>query len=143
MNELHELLNGEKDPYLLQGTRRTVLIVDDERSSRETLEMAMSGWGYGVLTAQDGQEALTLFNKEHPDVVIADVVMPRMDGIGLLRSIKESNPKTIVILLTAYGTINDAVMAIREGATDFLTKPVAFQRLKSLVERSLRAPQFS
>lgn len=103
----------------------------------------MSGWGYGVLTAHDGEEALSVFKKEHPDVVIADVVMPRMDGIGLLRSIKESSPTTIVILLTAYGTINDAVMAIREGATDFLTKPIAFQRLKSLVERSLRSPQFS
>jgi DNA-binding NtrC family response regulator len=139
VNELDELLNRQT----FQSARRTVLIVDDEPASRETLKMAMLGWGYGVLTAHDGQEALSVFNREHPDLVIADVVMPRMDGIGLLRSIKESSPKTVVILLTAYGTINDAVMAIREGAADFLTKPIAFQRLKALVERSLRTRQFS
>jgi len=121
----------------MAANKSMILVVDDEPSSRETLEMAVRSWGYDVCLARDGEEALSVYVNRQPSIVISDVVMPRLDGLGLLRSLKEIDPATHVILVTAYGKINDALLAMREGALDFLTKPVDFKKLRDLVEEFL------
>ena len=121
----------------MAGKRPAVLVVDDEQPSRELLAQAIESWGYDIYLACDGEEAVSIIRERSFPVVIADVVMPGLDGIALLRILRKSNPQTVVILVTAYGTINDAIEAIREGAMDFLTKPLDFRKLKWLVEKSL------
>ena len=121
----------------MAGNRPAVLVVDDEQPSRELLAQAIESWGYDIYLACDGEEAVSIIREKSFPVVIADVVMPGLDGIALLRILRKSNPQTVVILVTAYGTINDAVAAIREGAMDFLTKPLDFRKLRWLVEKSL------
>jgi DNA-binding response OmpR family regulator len=121
----------------MAGNRPAVLVVDDEQPSRELLALAIESWGYDIYLACDGEEAVSIIREKSFPVVITDVVMPRLDGIALLRILRQSDPQTVVILVTAYGTINDAVAAIREGAMDFLTKPLDFRKLRWLVEKSL------
>ncbi len=121
----------------MAANKSIILVVDDESASRETLEMAVRSWGYDVCLARDGKEALSVYANRQPSIVISDVVMPRLDGLGLLRSLKDIDPAMPVILVTAYGKINDALLAMREGALDFLTKPVDFKKLRDLVEESL------
>jgi len=114
-----------------------VLVVDDEHSSREVLSQAIESWGYDICLAHNGEEAVSVLRERSFPVVIIDVVMPGLDGIGLLRILKRARPETDVIMVTAYGSINDAVVAIKEGAIDFLTKPLDYSRLRSLVGESL------
>jgi len=116
---------------------KTVLLVDDEDSVREVMKMALEAWGYGVWVAEDGEEALSLTKMKEPSVVLSDVIMPKLDGLGLLRRLKRSNPDIAVILFTAHPTIEDAVSAIKKGAEDMLTKPINFRRLRHELERLL------
>jgi DNA-binding NtrC family response regulator len=114
----------------------TVLIVDDEKHTREGLARALQG-DYRVLLADSGEQALDLLAGESVDLVLSDIRMPGMDGLALMRRIRARTPQPIVILLTAYGSIESAVEAMREGAYDFLTKPVSLDRLDILLRRAL------
>lgn len=117
--------------------RPVILIVDDERNTREGLGRALRK-NYDVLLAENGLVALDLL-REHPvDVVLTDVRMPMLDGMALVEKILHHSPHPIVILLTAYGTIEMAVQAMKMGAYDFLTKPVDLDRLDILLQRALR-----
>ena len=101
-----------------------VLIVDDEADSRDALAELTQRWGYDVQTASDGTEALRRAIEGHPDVILTDLVMPNMDGLWLLRALRAELPECPVVLLTGRGTIQTAVQAIKEGAYDFIEKPL-------------------
>ena len=114
-----------------------VLIVDDEKNIRAGLGRALELDGYRTLLAGDGQEALDTMQEEEIDLVIADLKMPRVSGEELLRKVVDQYPTVPVIILTGHGTIETAVQAMRDGAYDFLTKPVSLERLSLLAKRAL------
>ena len=115
----------------------SVLIVDDEKNIRAGLSHALELDGYDTLLAADGQEALDTIADSEVDLVIADLKMPRVSGQELLRRLVEQYPSVPVIILTGHGTIETAVTAMRDGAYDFLTKPVNLDRLSLLAKRAL------
>src|SRR5512143_3323263 len=113
---------------------KRVLVVDDEAASRRGLQALLERHGYRVEAAATGVEALEKARSFRPAVVIADLVMPGMDGLELLRSLQEEAPFAVTILLTGQGTIETAVQAMKAGAYDYLTKPVDFEHLLLLLE---------
>jgi len=113
-----------------------ILVVDDETAARRGLASLLSGWGYEVDEAADGQEALEKAVAGLPSVVVTDLVMPRLDGHALLRALHEEVPFAAVILLTGQGSIETAVAAMKDGAYDYLTKPVDLARLKLLIPKA-------
>lgn len=117
--------------------KQRVLVADDEASSRKGLKALLSNWGYEVEEASDGEEALQRAVAFLPAVVVADLVMPKLDGLGFLKGIREELPFTTVIILTGHGTIETAVDAMKHGAYDYLTKPVDVPRLKILIQKAL------
>jgi DNA-binding NtrC family response regulator len=114
-----------------------ILIVDDETSARTGLAELISSWGYLTESAENGEKALALIPNFEPSVVITDLVMPRMDGMTLLKKIKEAHSGLVVILLTAQASIDSAVEAIKEGAFDYLEKPIDYTRLRILLDKCL------
>jgi len=117
---------------------KTILIVDDEKDLCTVLDNSLSQDGYRVLTAFNGKTALQLAKKEEPDLVLLDIRMPGMDGIEVLRKIKKMKKKTIVIMFTAYGTLETARKAMELGAYDYVTKPIDLFSLKSLLKEVLK-----
>lgn len=114
-----------------------VLIVDDEAGSRQGLSELVRSWGYESETASDGAEGLEKTESFRPQVVIADLVMPRMDGLGLLDGLQPQLDRLAVVMLTAKGSIATAVEAMKKGAFDYLTKPVDTAQLRQVLERAL------
>jgi len=116
--------------------KATILIVDDEKNTREGLARALQR-NYNILLAEHGEQALDLLNRNSVDVVLSDIRMPGMDGLTLIQRILTRNPKPICILLTAYGSIETAVEAMKCGAYHFLTKPVNLDELELLLKRAI------
>jgi two-component system, NtrC family, response regulator PilR len=114
-----------------------LLIVDDEQQIRAMLEQFFTELGYLVMTAGSGKEALEKFMKYKFDCVISDIVMPEMDGLALLKRVKEKSPGTLFFLITGYGTIENAVQGMKDGAYDFISKPFKLEDMKMRVERAL------
>ena len=114
-----------------------VLVVDDEKNIREGLGKALELDGHNVILAPDGKKALEIINSREIDLVIADLKMPGLSGQELLKQVTAAYPTIPVIILTGHGTIETAVDAMRDGAFDFLTKPVNLDRLSLLVKRAL------
>lgn len=114
-----------------------VLIVDDEAGSRQGLSELVRGWGYETDTAADGVEGLARAESFRPQVVIADLVMPRMDGLGFLSGLVSELDRLAVVMVTAKGSIGTAVEAMKIGAFDYLTKPVDTQQLREVLERAV------
>ncbi len=114
-----------------------ILVVDDEASARGALAEILSDEGYTVRVAPDGFKALAVAGELAPHVVLTDVKMPGLDGVGLLKELRERHPETAVILMTAFGAVEAAVRAMREGAADYLTKPLNSDELLVVVERCL------
>jgi DNA-binding NtrC family response regulator len=112
-----------------------VLIVEDEHATRLGLTELVRTWGFTADAASDGEDALKKMTEFRPSIVISDLVMPRMGGLDLLRALKDDDGDLTVVILTAQGTIDTAVEAIKEGAYDYLTKPVEPQRLKILLDK--------
>jgi two-component system response regulator HydG len=117
--------------------KASILVVDDEPAHRESLRRIFERAGYEARTAEDGQAALQVLQQEPINVVLTDLVMPRMDGQELLKAAHSVQPEVDVILMTAYGTVENAVTAMREGAYDFITKPVKRGEVLAAVERCL------
>ncbi|MDP6545403.1 MAG: sigma-54 dependent transcriptional regulator [Phycisphaerae bacterium] len=115
----------------------TVLIAEDEVVLRESLAELLTTEGYRVLEACNGKEAWELASSEPVDVVLSDVRMPEMDGMALLDALQEMAPELPVVMLTAYGTVGDAVSAMRAGASDYLLKPVQFEEVLMRIERAM------
>ena len=115
----------------------TILIVDDEKNTRTGLKKFLEAQNYDVLTAEKADDALRLIEKEKPDIILTDLRMPGMDGMSLLEKVKSKNPEIAVILLTAYGTVENVVKAIKVGAFHYLTKPVNLEELEFLIKKAL------
>ena len=120
-----------------------LLIVDDDRSLRQFLDILFSKDGYQVFTAETGKEALKLMEKQPVDVVLADIRMPEMDGLSLLKEIKGRWPQIPVIMITAFASMDTAVSAMREGAFDYVTKPFNLSELRETVARALKKAEKS
>ncbi len=114
---------------------RRIMIVDDEKNTREGLKWALESTGAEIQLAQDGEQALVRLGTIPVDLVITDLKMPGMDGLELLTHVREEFPETEVVILTGHGTVESAVEAIKEGAFDYLMKPVNIDELQMLVDR--------
>ena len=115
--------------------RDRVLIVEDDPTTRLGLTELVRTWGFATEAAADGEEALQRITAFRPSIIISDLVMPRMNGLELLRALKEEGGELTVVILTAQGTVETAVEAIKDGAYDYLTKPIEPQRLKILLDK--------
>ena len=115
-----------------------ILIIEDEEEMRIALTEVLIRNGYSVHTASNGIEGLELFNKEPFNMVITDVKMPKISGLEVLKEIKKQSPQIPVIMITAYGTIDNAVEAMREGAFDYILKPFSAEILDDTVLRAIR-----
>src|ERR1700737_3804521 len=102
--------------------RKQVLIVDDEPNLRRILSAQLTRGGYDVLAAEDGEQGMHLLREHHIDLVITDLKMPKVDGMTLLKKALEEDPELPVVIVTAHGTIDTAVEALKSGAFDFVTK---------------------
>ncbi len=117
-----------------------ILVVDDDSTLRLTVRLALESRSYQVDEAEDGLAAIETFEKNGPyDAVILDVNMPRMNGIDALAAIKEKDPKTFCLILTAYSDVKDAIVAIKHGAYDYLEKPVDATRILKLIDQAIQA----
>jgi len=116
---------------------KVILIVEDDPAVGESLRLLLKKKGFPILLAPNGKEALHLFRQETVDLVITDLVMPKMDGIELLEAVKSLRPETEVIVISAQGTIEKAVQAMKLGAFDFIEKPINPRVISLLVERAL------
>src|SRR6187399_792468 len=114
-----------------------VLLVEDKDSLRAMLRHALEAQGHTVVEARDQPEAEAALQSSHPAVVLSDLRLPEGDGFGVLRASKDLDPQLPVIVMTAFGSIQDAVAAMKEGALDFLAKPVDPDHLLLMVERAL------
>ncbi len=120
-----------------QPAGERVLVVEDDRAARVGLTELIRAWGYVAEDASDGEEALQKITTFRPGIVLTDLVMPRMDGLGLLRALQDQLTDLCVVILTAQGTVETAVEAIRDGAYDYLTKPVDPHRLQILLAKAV------
>ena len=118
-----------------------ILVVDDEPNALDGLVKYLEGLDYDVIGAARGEQALALYSEIKPDLVLADIRMPGMDGITLMEKIKGINPVAKVILLTAYGSVEDAVKAMKKGAFYYLSKPVNFEELEFQIRKALASQQ--
>lgn len=117
--------------------RKLILIVEDDPKVGESIRLLLKKRGYETLVASNGKEALPLFRQEMVDLVITDLLMPKMDGIELLEAVKSLKPETEVIVISAQGTIEKAVQAMKLGAFDFIEKPINPRVISLVVERAL------
>jgi len=124
-------------------THEKVLIVEDEENERTGLAELVRAWGYDTETASDGVEGLERAESWNPGIVITDLKMPRMNGMELLEHIAAHPQQVAVILLTAQGSVDAAVSAMKVGAFDFIEKPVNPTRLRTLLAPSAIHPHFS
>ena len=113
-----------------------VLVIDDEKPTLKMFRLFLIAYGYEVLIAEDGQTGLEIFKKESPDIVFTDIKMPGLDGIEVLRKIKETDPLTEVIVVTGHGDMDLAIQALNLGAADFINKPIAKIALDSALGRA-------
>ncbi|MDX2000669.1 MAG: sigma-54 dependent transcriptional regulator [Thermoanaerobaculia bacterium] len=117
----------------MSAARKTILVVDDEEAMREVLALRLSEWGYQVEVAADAREAGEVAVAKRPDVVLSDVVLPGMTGLELLARLKEGDARRPVVLMTAHGTVEMAVQALKLGALDFVTKPIEYPKLRAVL----------
>ena len=115
-----------------------ILIIDDDTSLRRVLEYNLQEAGYAVATAASGEEGLRLFEEVSPALVVTDMKMPGMDGMQVLKAVKERSPETLVIMITAFGTVDIAVEAMKGGAYDYITKPFNRDELRLTVAKALQ-----
>src|ERR1700722_6180264 len=116
-----------------------ILVVDDEESIREFLEIMLRKEGYEVTCAEDGQKALEILKKKAFDMVISDLQMPNMTGLELLKSVNEQYPDMFFMMITAFGTTETAVEAMKLGAYDYLTKPFKIDEVRINIANALRS----
>ncbi|WP_437628017.1 sigma-54-dependent transcriptional regulator [Sorangium sp. So ce1151] len=118
--------------------KKQILVVDDEANLRRVLSAQLGRDGYEVHTAEDGEEGLTFLKEHHIDLVITDLRMPKVDGMDLLRAALRDDPSRPVVLLTAHGTVDNAVEALKTGAFDYITKPFDQNEVRVVVKKALR-----
>ncbi len=116
--------------------KNPILIVDDEEDIRDVLRMSLSSSGFTVHVAENGAEAWRLYQEVRPPLVLTDIKMPGMDGIQLLRKIKQENPDTQVIMITGHGDMEVAIESFKDDAADFITKPIDFDSLETALKHA-------
>jgi two-component system NtrC family response regulator len=116
---------------------KTVLVVDDDESLRRVTQMQLEEAGYETFTAADGALALRIIEEKEPALVVTDLKMPGMSGIELLRLLRSQYPDTTVIMITAFGTVQNAVEAMKAGAYDYITKPIDYDELLLILDRAM------
>jgi DNA-binding response OmpR family regulator len=121
--------------------RPTVLLVDDEESVQKVLTYPLEREGYRVVQARDGEEALALYRAEPVDLVVLDLMLPRLDGLAVCRSLREARSTVPIIMLTARGDEGDKVLGLELGADDYITKPFSIREFMSRVRALLRRAQ--
>jgi DNA-binding NtrC family response regulator len=119
------------------NTKQVILIVDDEEGLRDGLSKLLEGEGYAVVAAETGEEALQILQQSHIDLVLTDMRMPGMDGIELLKKIRERHGELGVIILTGYGQIESYIEAMNFGAIEYVSKPFKVNELKFIVNKVL------
>ena len=123
--------------------KKQVLIVDDEPNLRKILAAQLSRDGYDVLTAEDGEQGLQTLRDHHIDLVITDLKMPKVDGMTLLREALREEPELPIVMITAHGTVDTAVEALKTGAFDYLTKPFDKDEVRQIVAKALKTRQLA
>lgn len=118
-------------------SKTRILLIDDDDSLRRVMEFTLQEAGHTVLCAANGEEGLRRFAEEEPEIVITDIQMPGISGYEVLRQVKEQRPETVVIVITAFATVEKAVEAMKLGAFDYLTKPFSRDQLRLCVERAI------
>jgi len=121
----------------LENHKEKILVVDDEASIRRILETRLSMIGYDVVTAADGEEAIATFNENHPDLVVLDVMMPKLDGYGVCQELRKESDIPI-IMLTALGDVADRITGLELGADDYVVKPFSPKELEARIRSVLR-----
>jgi two-component system, NtrC family, response regulator AtoC len=117
--------------------KETILVVDDERLVRWSLQQKLEQWGYHVSLAEDGGTALARIQLDNPDLITLDVKLPDMTGLEVLSELRDRNVQTPVIVITAFGVVDDAVRSLKLGAYDFIEKPINFEKLENAVHNAL------
>ncbi|MGA7168448.1 MAG: response regulator, partial [Candidatus Sulfotelmatobacter sp.] len=112
------------------------LIIDDEELTLRTISRGLRQDGFEVFTALTGEEGLRIFREENPDLILLDIVLPGIDGVEVLRQIKEANPTAIVIMMSAYHLVERAVEAMKLGAFDYLVKPFHLEDMTNILHRA-------
>ena len=121
----------------MENYKEKILVVDDEASIRRILETRLSMIGYDVVTAADGEEAIATFNENHPDLVVLDVMMPKLDGYGVCQELRKESDIPI-IMLTALGDVADRITGLELGADDYVVKPFSPKELEARIRSVLR-----
>ena len=119
------------------STRNTILVVDDDTAHRTMLRTLVGGWGYEISEADDGGAAIDMVRQQPYDLVLMDVRMIKVSGLEALAAIKSINPAIPVVIMTAYSSVETAVAALKQGAHDYLTKPLDFDKLRITLERAM------
>ena len=119
------------------STRNTILVVDDDTAHRTMLRTLVGGWGYEISEADDGEAAILRVRQQPYDLVLMDVRMIKVSGLEALAAIKSINPAIPVVIMTAYSSVETAVAALKQGAHDYLTKPLDFDKLRITLERAM------
>ncbi|NVM27048.1 MAG: response regulator, partial [Desulfobacterales bacterium] len=117
--------------------KSTVLVVDDDPAHRTMLRTLLTGWGYTILEADDGSTAIEKVHEQAFDLILMDIRMLKVSGLQALTEIKAFNPAIPVIIMTAYSSVETAVEALKNGAYDYLTKPLDFDELRFAMERAM------
>ncbi len=118
-------------------TRNTILVVDDDTAHRTMLKTLVGGWGYAIAEADDGESAIGMARQQPYDMVLMDVRMLKVSGLEALSAIKAINPAIPVVIMTAFSSVETAVAALKQGAHDYLTKPLDFEKLRLTIERAM------
>ena len=121
----------------MNNQKEKILIVDDEISIRRILETRLSLIGYDVISASDGEEALSIFRRENPNLVVLDVMMPKLDGYGVCQELRKESDIPI-IMLTALGDVSDRITGLELGADDYVVKPFSPKELEARIKSVLR-----
>ncbi len=118
-------------------TKKTILVADDDLAHRTMLRTLLSGWGYMITEADDGSSAVEAVRRQPFDLILMDIRMIRVSGLEALTEIKAYNPAIPVVIMTAYASVETAVLALKKGAYDYLTKPLDFDELRLTLERAM------
>ena len=123
--------------------KKQVLIVDDEPNLRKILAAQLSRDGYDVMLAEDGEQGLQVLKEHHIDLVVTDLKMPKVDGMALLRAALADQPELPIVMITAHGTVDTAVEALKLGAFDYLTKPFDKDEVRQIVAKALKTRELA
>ncbi|MBI3065696.1 MAG: response regulator, partial [Deltaproteobacteria bacterium] len=121
----------------MEAFRGTILVIDDETDTCEVMRDRLESMGYQAVTATTGKQGLELLERHTPHLVLLDIEMPGMNGLEVLKEIRKREPDVVVVMITAHGTLERAVQAMREGADDFIPKPFEPDHMALIVKKAL------